>query len=108
MRLVVVALMFLGLTSSARAMNGGEFLQLPEAFGEGYAFGVLEVQLGFYDAARAELQGRQRNCFIGTGLTSDILYRAVFRHIEGDASALLEPAFVAVVKTLAEMCPAPK
>lgn len=93
------------LVSPAAAVNGGDFLKLDPSFASGYAFGILEVQLGLHDPVNTQLQMRQRDCFLNGGITSDVLFDAVARHIEANPPSLLEPAFVAVLRTMTDMCP---
>lgn len=107
-RVVALAITACLSASPASAFSGAEYLQSDESFAAGYAWGALEANLGVFNAAVEERAERQRDCLDGANLGSNTLHEAVQRHIQSDPSHLTEPAFVAVLKVIAAMCPDPE
>lgn len=105
-RALIVAIWLLGASPTMAQFKGADFLDASTEFGKGYAFATAETITGLLNESFAE--GRQSaisTCLLQGGLTSNEIYDAVRRYIEANPPSLVEPAFVAVLKTLNAICP---
>lgn len=107
-RIAALALVAGVSVTAAEAFSGAEYLQSDASFAAGYSWGVLEGSLGVHNPDFQEAAERQRNCLYTANLRSNTLHEAVRRHLQDDPKHLTEPAFVAVLNVVSDMCPAPK
>lgn len=101
----VLAVGFLA-PSPASAFTGADYLDTDTRFASGYAFGAIESITSFCNPALPQgTQERWITCLRDGSLMTNQMHAAVRRYIEQNPASLGEPAYVAVLKTLREVCP---
>jgi hypothetical protein len=102
-RLLAVSLVLA--SSPACAMTGAELLQSGTNFASGYILGVVDHRLFVFDRAGATRQTEIRECIVASKMTTDTLYSVVIAYLRNHPDSLQEQSFVAVLRTLDQICP---
>jgi hypothetical protein len=101
MRIAVVALAMICLSSPAVAITGAQLREEESELGPGYVFGAVEMYLSSlpWDEPR-------RQCIASAQFSEDSLFQAVTAYIDNHPYMLTKSAVTSVLAFLLEACPA--